>query len=98
MRYLRHEAGHAMNYAFEIHERPDFESTFGNYARPYREHFAANPLSRDHVRHILGWYAQKHPDEDFAETFAVWLTPDLDSADRIRRIGRRCGSSSGLTT
>jgi hypothetical protein len=78
MRYLRHEAGHAMNYAFRIHERPDFESTFGNYARPYREHYAANPLSRDHVRHILGWYAQKHPDEDFAETFAVWLTPDLD--------------------
>jgi hypothetical protein len=69
MRYLRHEAGHAMNYAFRIH---------GDYARPYREHFATNPLSRDHVRHILGWYAQKHPDEDFAETFAVWLTPDLD--------------------
>jgi hypothetical protein len=22
-----------------------------------------------------GWYAQKHPDEDFAETFAVWLSP-----------------------
>ncbi len=21
------------------------------------------------------WYAQSHPDEDFAETFAVWLTP-----------------------
>lgn len=78
MRYLRHEAGHAMNYAFRLHDRPDFESTFGNYARPYREHFATNPLSRDHVRHILGWYAQKHPDEDFAETFAVWLTPDLD--------------------
>ncbi|HEX9107327.1 MAG TPA: hypothetical protein VF832_08860, partial [Longimicrobiales bacterium] len=31
-----------------------------------------------YVRHILGWYAQKHPDEDFAETFAVWLTPDLE--------------------
>src|SRR5574341_1303894 len=27
------------------------------------------------VRHLEGWYAQKHPDEDFAETFAVWLTP-----------------------
>ena len=78
MRYLRHEAGHAMNYAFRIHDRPDFTSTFGDYARPYREHFATNPLSRDHVRHILGWYAQKHPDEDFAETFAVWLTPELD--------------------
>ena len=24
---------------------------------------------------MAGWYAQKHPDEDFAETFAVWLTP-----------------------
>jgi hypothetical protein len=27
------------------------------------------------VRYLPGWYAQKHPDEDFAETFAVWLTP-----------------------
>ncbi|MDQ2666595.1 MAG: putative zinc-binding metallopeptidase [Gemmatimonadota bacterium] len=78
MRYLRHEAGHAMNYAFRLHEREDFESVFGDYSRPYREHYATDPLSRDHVRHILGWYAQKHPDEDFAETFAVWLTPDVD--------------------
>ena len=78
MRYLRHEAGHALNYAFHIHARADFESVFGNYAQPYHEHYATDPLSRAHVRHILGWYAQKHPDEDFAETFAVWLTPDLD--------------------
>jgi len=27
------------------------------------------------VRHLRLWYAQSHPDEDFAETFAVWLTP-----------------------
>ena len=78
MRYLRHEAGHAVNYAFRLHERPDFGSLFGDYARPYREHYAADPLSRAHVRHILGWYAQKHPDEDFAETFAVWMTPGMD--------------------
>ena len=78
MRYLRHEAGHAVNYAFRLHERAEFGALFGDYARPYREHYAADPLSRDHVRHILGWYAQKHPDEDFAETFAVWLTPDSD--------------------
>jgi hypothetical protein len=78
MRYLRHEAGHAVNYAFRLHERPDFPRLFGDYARPYDEHYATDPLSRDHVRHILGWYAQKHPDEDFAETFAVWLTPGLD--------------------
>ena len=78
MRYLRHEAGHAVNYAFRLHERPEFGALFGDYARPYREHYPADPMSRDHVRHILGWYAQKHPDEDFAETFAVWLTPDSD--------------------
>ena len=78
MRYLRHEAGHAVNYAFRLHERADFNTVFGDYARPYNEHYAADPLSRAHVRHILGWYAQKHPDEDFAETFAVWMTPGLD--------------------
>jgi hypothetical protein len=78
MRYLRHEAGHAVNYAFHLHDRPEFATLFGDYGRPYDEHYAADPLSREHVRHILGWYAQKHPDEDFAETFAVWLTPGLD--------------------
>ena len=78
MRYLRHEAGHALNYAFRLHERRDFGTLFGDYALPYAEHYLADPLSREHVRHILGWYAQKHPDEDFAETFAVWMTPRLD--------------------
>ena len=78
MRYLRHEAGHAVNYAYRLHARDDFATVFGDYGRPYEEHYAADPLSREHVRHILGWYAQKHPDEDFAETFAVWLTPGTD--------------------
>jgi hypothetical protein len=78
MQYLRHEAGHAINYAFRIHEYESFESVFGEYARDYRNHFRTDPLSRSYVRHILGWYAQKHPDEDFAETFAVWLTPQID--------------------
>jgi hypothetical protein len=78
MRYLRHESGHAINYAFHLYEREDWRRTFGSFTRPYRERYRADPFSRDHVRHILGWYAQKHPDEDFAETFAVWLTPGLD--------------------
>jgi len=78
MRYLRHEAGHAFNYAFHLHERPEWGAIFGSFGRPYRERYRANPFSREHVRHILTWYAQKHPDEDFAETFAVWLSPDLD--------------------
>ena len=78
MRYLRHEAGHAFNYAFELYERPDWREIFGSFSTPYRDRYAADPFSREHVRHILGWYAQKHPDEDFAETFAIWLTPGLD--------------------
>jgi hypothetical protein len=75
MRYFRHEAGHAFNYAYRLYDRPDWRKIFGPYSRPYRERYRADPFSHDYVRHILGWYAQKHPDEDFAETFAVWLTP-----------------------
>jgi hypothetical protein len=78
MRYLRHECGHAINYAFKLYERPEWRSTFGPFSLPYRDRYRADPFSRAHVRHILGWYAQKHPDEDFAETFAVWLTPGAD--------------------
>ncbi len=78
MRFMRHEAGHAFNYAYRLYDRPDWRQTFGPYSRPYRERYRADPFSHDYVRHILGWYAQKHPDEDFAESFAVWLTPDLD--------------------
>lgn len=78
MRYLRHEAGHAFNYAYRLYDRSDWRKIFGPYSRPYRERYRADPFSRDFVRHILGWYAQKHPDEDFAETFAVWLTPGVD--------------------
>jgi len=106
-----HEAGHALNYAFRLHERPDFRSVFGDYGRPYAEHYPADPMSRDHVRHILGWYAQKHPDEDFAETFAVWLTPGLDWRgeyagwgalrklewlDGVTVVGRATGQSSPM--
>lgn len=78
MRFMRHEAGHAFNYAYRLYDRADWHHTFGSFSRPYRERYQADPFSHDYVRHILGWYAQKHPDEDFAESFAVWLTPDLD--------------------
>ena len=78
LRYLRHEAGHAINYAFRLFEQPEWRALFGSFAKPYRDRYRADPFTRSHVRHILGWYAQKHPDEDFAETFAVWLTPGRD--------------------
>jgi putative zinc-binding metallo-peptidase len=74
--YLRHEAGHAFNYAYQLYETPEWRELFGDFAAPYDDKYTPVPFSRRFVRHIAGWYAQKHPDEDFAETFAVWLTPD----------------------
>ncbi len=76
--YLRHEAGHAFNYAYKLYEQKEWHDLFGPYSRPYLDNYVPTPFSRAYVRHISGWYAQKHPDEDFAETFAVWLTPGSD--------------------
>ncbi|MEN6336157.1 MAG: putative zinc-binding metallopeptidase [Phycisphaerales bacterium] len=80
MQFLRHEVGHAINYAFRLWKDPSWRATFGSFSKPYRDVFHPNPRSRRFVRHICSCpyrytYAQKHPDEDFAETFAVWLTP-----------------------
>jgi hypothetical protein len=89
MMFLRHEAGHAVNYAYRLWKRPDWAETFGPFTRPYRDVFRPDRQSRHFVRHINAYpygrtYAQKHPDEDFAETFAVWLTPRADWRRRYR--------------
>lgn len=76
--YLRHEAGHAFNYAYGLYKTEEWHSVFGPFSRPYVDDYKPNPLSKKYVKHMQGWYAQKHPDEDFAETFAVWLTPGLN--------------------
>ena len=76
---LRHEAGHAFNYAYSLHKLPKFEEVFGVYNKPYNDNFAPIAGSDKFVRHLEGWYAQKHPDEDFAETFALLITPNFDS-------------------
>jgi hypothetical protein len=75
MMYLRHEAGHAFNYAYQLYKSAEWRELFGPFRRAYRDNYRPIPFSRKFVRHMAGWYAQKHPDEDFAETFAVWLTP-----------------------
>jgi hypothetical protein len=75
MRYMRHETGHAFNYAYELYRTDEWRDLFGPFRRAYRDEYTPIPFSKKYVRHIEGWYAQKHPDEDFAETFAVWLTP-----------------------
>jgi len=87
MMYLRHEAGHAFNYAYKLYNTPEWKQLFGSFRRRYHDNYRPVPFSRNYVRHLAGWYAQKHPDEDFAETFAVWLTPRSPWRKRYRGWG-----------
>src|SRR5437588_8021741 len=75
MRILRHEAGHVMQHAYQLQTRRRWQQLFGPSSRRYPAYYRPNPASRRHVQHLPLWYAQSHPDEDFAETFAVWLAP-----------------------
>jgi hypothetical protein len=75
MRILRHEAGHVVQRAYSLHRRQRWRDLFGRSSVPYPEYYRPDPTSRRHVQHLRRWYAQCHPDEDFAETFAVWLSP-----------------------
>ena len=78
MRILRHEAGHALDNAFRLRRRRRWREVFGPASLPYPERYRARPGSRRYVHHLGEWYAQAHPTEDFAETFAVWLKPNSD--------------------
>jgi hypothetical protein len=78
LRYLRHEMGHVVNYAYRLYDEQEWVKQFGSITQPYGEDYRPEPFSRRYVRHLPGWYAQKHPDEDWSETFAVWMTPGLD--------------------
>jgi hypothetical protein len=72
---LRHECGHAAQHGWRLHRRETWSRLFGNTHRPYPVIYRPNPASQRYVQHLRQYYAQAHPDEDFAETFAVWLTP-----------------------
>jgi hypothetical protein len=75
LRLLRHELGHAVDTAFGLRRRRDWQRVFGRAGAPYSRDYTVRPGSRDYVLHLEHWYAQSHPTEDFAETFAVWLRP-----------------------
>jgi hypothetical protein len=77
LRLMRHEAGHAIDNAFHIYARRRYRELFGSFTRSYPNWYKPEPNSRDYVLHLPAWYAQAHPAEDFAETFAVWITPRL---------------------
>jgi len=75
MRILRHEAGHALDNAYRLRRRKRWREVFGPASLQYPARYKARPGSRRYVHHLGEWYAQSHPTEDFAETFAVWLKP-----------------------
>jgi len=75
---LRHEMGHALTHAYDLEKYRGYATCFGSSAKHYPDKFRPRPYSRQYVQHLEDWYAQIHPDEDFAETFAVWLDPETD--------------------
>jgi hypothetical protein len=75
MQLLRHEVGHAICNAYRLNRRRAWQRVFGKSSKPYPNHYQPKPYSKRFVLHLDYWYAQSHPAEDFAETFAVWLTP-----------------------
>lgn len=110
MKILRHEAGHALNYAYRLFERTRWRELFGPFSAKYSNSYYAQPYSKRYVNHLRENYAQAHPDEDFAETFAVWLTPNSRWQEKYRdwpvfkklryvdHLVRRIGPASPLVT
>src|SRR5215813_9111087 len=78
MRILHHEAGHVLQHSYQLHRRRRWQQLFGRSSIRYPQYYRPNPASKNYVQHLRLWYAQSHPDEDFAETFAVWLRPRFD--------------------
>ncbi|MFL6528383.1 MAG: hypothetical protein ACJ8IQ_09810 [Chthoniobacterales bacterium] len=79
MKLIRHEAAHAYAYAYHLPRKKKWQQLFGKTSREDTpDSYRPRPFSRSYVLNLDDWYAQAHPDEDFAETFAVWLTPGLD--------------------
>jgi hypothetical protein len=78
IKILRHECGHAIQHAYQLQRRRRWQQLFGRSSQKYPDFYRPNPASRNYVQHLRLYYAQSHPDEDFAETFAVWLRPGTD--------------------
>jgi hypothetical protein len=85
MRLMRHEAAHAYAYAYQVFRKKKWQRIFGlTSTEETPQFYRPRPYSRSYVMHLDDWYAQSHPDEDFAETFAVWLTPGLEWRERYK--------------
>ena len=84
MRLMRHEAAHAYSYAYQLYKKKRWQQTFGLASTEETEFYRPRPYSRSYVVHLDDWYGQSHPDEDFAETFAVWLAPGSNWQERYK--------------
>ncbi len=85
MKLMRHEAAHAYSYAYHFQRKKKWQKFFGKTSRESTPSFyRPRPFSHSYVVHLDDWYAQAHPDEDFAETFAIWLTPGFDWRERYK--------------
>ncbi len=84
LKLMRHETAHAFANAYRIHRRRDWREHFGKASQKYPRSYLPRPYSKRYVIHLDNWYAQSHPDEDWAETFAVWLRPGNDWRSRYR--------------
>lgn len=83
-RLLRHEMGHVMNHAYLLGKSRAWQKVFGSPSSDYSEYYRARPFSKRFVQNLDDWYAQSHPEEDFAETFAIWLAPGLDWKNKYK--------------
>jgi hypothetical protein len=84
MKLLRHETGHALLNAYKLAERKDWRNIFGRPNARYPDTYLPKPYSKRYVLNLPNWYAQSHPHEDWAESFAVWLQPNSDWRKRYR--------------
>jgi hypothetical protein len=84
MKLLRHECGHALNYAYRLYKKTRWRELFGSFSTRYSDSYSYRPYSRRYVINLQDNYAQSHPDEDFAETFAVWLAPNSNWEQKYR--------------
>lgn len=85
LKILRHELGHVIQHAYQVQRRRRWQALFGKSSKQYPEYYRPHPRSKRYVLHLDRWYAQAHPDEDFAETFAVWFQPGGSWRKRYRK-------------
>jgi hypothetical protein len=71
---IRHEMGHVLDNAFKLRNLKIRQRHFGHSSKAYPDYYYPVKDTTKFVHHLEDWYAQAHPDEDWAECFAVWLS------------------------